>query len=464
MHQGCFVWTLTPPLAGGRTPRLGPVCVCVCLLFLAGSGGPASWARSGAPHPFLWPLCLSALLCPLRAGVAPVLVCCFFFLFLFPRCFFSLAPPLSRAFFGFRPRVPSALALCVVCFVGLALLVSPCALSSFLLPGGWPPSGGCPPPPSLSRSVAVPRYLALVFFFLFSAPPLSLALCVFRPRVPLALALACVCCARLSVLCVVFFCPPPLGSSCALACFVSPSWPVVVPWWLLPPLPLPFCASRFSSFALGALVFFSSLFVRLRCLRLSLVSGPGCPGPWRCVLLVFLSLPLPGSPCALASFVSPAWPLAALWWLLPPPPPLLCLAVFVAPAGCLGVLFFFFLCCAPPLSLAFSGFRPRVPWASALCVVCFVGLPLLGSLCALASFVLSAWPLAAPWWLLPPPPPPLCVSRLSWLPLGAVCHVLCCAVCPWVRCCAALLRVVPPGVVLSCAVLLCCARSALHQD
>ena len=71
--------------------------------------------------------------------------------------------------------------------------------------------------------------------------------------------------------------------------------------------------------------------------------GWGCPSLFRCccrsALVVFLSLPLLGSPCARASFVSPAWPLAALWWLLPHPPPLLCLAVFVAPAWCLGVFF-----------------------------------------------------------------------------------------------------------------------------
>ena len=60
---------------------------------------------------------------------------------------------------------------------------------------------------------------------------------------------------------------------------------------------------------------------------------------------------------------------------------------------------------APPLSLAFFGFRPRVSWALALCVVCFVGLALLGSPCALASFLLPAWLLAALWWL--PPPTPL---------------------------------------------------------
>ena len=136
------------------------------------------------------------------------------------------------------------------------------------------------------------------------------------------------------------------------------------------------------------------------------------------------------------------------------PPPLLCLAVFVAAARC--SVSFFPLRCVFPLSPAFSGFRPWVPWASALRVVCFVGLPLLGSPCALASFVLPAFPFAAPWWLLPPPP--FCVSRFSSLLVGAVCRVLCCAVCPWLWCCAALLRVVQPVVVLLFAVLFCCAR------
>ena len=62
-------------------------------------------------------------------------------------------------------------------------------------------------------------------------------------------------------------------------------------------------------------------------------------------------------------------------WLLfggcsPAPPPFVS-RVFVAPACGLGVFFFFFFFFsfflrAPPLSPAFSGFRPRVPWASAL--------------------------------------------------------------------------------------------------
>ena len=51
-----------------------------------------------------------------------------------------------------------------------------------------------------------------------------------------------------------------------------------------------------------------------------------------------------------------------------------------------------------------------------------------------------------------------CVLRFLSLPLNAVCRVLCFAVCPGLRCRAALLRVVSLGVVLLCAMLFCCAR------
>ena len=77
-----------------------------------------------------------------------------------------------------------------------------------------------------------------------------------------------------------------------------------------------------------------------------------------------------GSSCALASFVCLARPLAALWWLLPAPP-LLRLLVFVAAARCLAFFFLFLLLSAPPFPLAFSGFRPRVRWALALCFLFF---------------------------------------------------------------------------------------------
>ena len=50
VHPGFFVSARTPPFSGRRTPSPGPVRVCVCSLFLPGSGRLASWARFGAPH------------------------------------------------------------------------------------------------------------------------------------------------------------------------------------------------------------------------------------------------------------------------------------------------------------------------------------------------------------------------------------------------------------------------------
>ena len=101
-----------PFRVGGRHARVPRVCVCV--LLLAGSGGPASRARFGAPHLFFgrsWcPLCLFV---PLRAGVASFVVVVgfsfFFSLFPFPPL---VAPPLCPALPVFQPRVPRALASC----------------------------------------------------------------------------------------------------------------------------------------------------------------------------------------------------------------------------------------------------------------------------------------------------------------------------------------------------------------
>ena len=113
---GCFVWTPTRPLSGRRSPRPGPAHVCLCMLFLAGSGGPASRAGFGVPHLSLGRFLL--LLCSAPSGLGlPLLVFCFV---LFSPSFLvfclappSPAPPLSPAFCAFWPRVGLALVLCV---------------------------------------------------------------------------------------------------------------------------------------------------------------------------------------------------------------------------------------------------------------------------------------------------------------------------------------------------------------
>ena len=184
--------------------------------------------------------------------------------------------------------------------------------------------------------------------------------------------------------------------------------------------------------------------------------GWGCPSLFRwCFrssLVVFLGLPLRGSRLVCVSCLAVGCSLV----VAPPPPPHLCVAVFVAPACGLGVFFFFsffMFLRAPPLSPVFCGIRPRVPWASALALFVLVAFRFsaLRALVPLSCFPPGCWRL----WRGCCPSPPLCVSRFSFLPLGAVCRVvLCvpgCGAAP--RCCAALLRIVSPGVVLSCAVL-----------
>ena len=313
------MWTPTPPLAVRRTPRPGPVRVCVCSSFLDGSGGQASLARSGAPHLFLSPPCFSALLGPLRAWAAPFLVLCLAFF-----------PP-SFCLFSFRCCFPRA--LFVSCFLWLP---APAALGcgAVCCLSCWP----------CASRLSVRSCLVGCSAVVAPLPPLCLAVFVAAAQ------------------CLVFFFP--LVCAPVLSGF---------PWF-----------PAMGALGLGAVLFFS---LASRFSALSALS------PVSCVLLGRWLLP--GGRCL-------------------PPRPLLCLAVFVATARC---LFFFLFLCAPPLSLAFSGLRPWVPWALALCFVCFVGLPLPGLPCALALFVCPAWLLAAPWCLLPPPPP-FSVSRSSSLPLG----------------------------------------------
>ena len=140
MHRGCFVWTPTPPLSGRRTPRPGPVRVWVRVLFLAGSGGPASRARSGAPHLLLWPpLVRFWFVWPPPGWGRPVCGCCCFFLFSFFFFFFFLFSRSALVVYGFP------------CFP---------ARGAFGLARSGPPTAP-PPPPFL----CLPFLFFLLLFF-----------------------------------------------------------------------------------------------------------------------------------------------------------------------------------------------------------------------------------------------------------------------------------------------------------
>ena len=168
------------PLAVGGG---GPARVCVWMPSLAGSGGPASWARFGAPHLSFgrswFALCL---LGPLRAGVALLVVVVgflwFLFLFLFPfspslrpRCLLLSGFPAPGALgLGvLLPRPPSSFFFPFFC--PPPSLLSP-AFPAFRLP--W---ASAPPPffffplVCVSCGVVLPCAAVLwcpVFFFCFS--------------------------------------------------------------------------------------------------------------------------------------------------------------------------------------------------------------------------------------------------------------------------------------------------------
>ena len=376
---GRFVFLLCLAPSGlGLPPSLSlplPFLVALALCFGCFSQSPAAWlfVRSRlvcvprlavgcslvvSPSPLTF--CVSRFSSLLLGALVLLFFFSFFFLFFF--AFFPRAPPLSPAFSGFRPRVPWASALCVVCFAGLSPFGSPCACPSFVL-SAW--LVVAPPPPFLSRGFRR-SCLVLVFFFFF-----------------------------------------------------SPCFPV-----------------------------------RPRCLRLSLVSGPGCPGPRRCALFALLAFRL----SALRALV----PLSCFppgWSLLPPPP--FCLAVLVAAARC----------CVPCAVLCCASLGAVLGRAAARCllrccaVLCCV--VLVGCRCLLRR---APWRCPLPWALCSAVlcfavlPRAVCV--LSWRG-GACCcsplrFVLCvsrgavlCVPCPLrsVRCCASLCRCARVVLFVWCALL-----------
>ena len=252
-----------------------------------------------------------------------------------------------------------------------------------------------------------------------------------------------------------------VGRACLPGTFwcASPfSWPLCHSV-LLSPLRAGVAPSCRSVCLLSVLYFvfgFSFLPPRPRCFLLCLVSGPGCPGPWRCVPrspptpLFFPSLffpswfssfsPSPSLPSFFLFSVSALVSACLVCCLLPP-------AVLSPPPPAL-------LFCPPPVCALLSCVL-RCP-VTVFCAVCCAVVSRLAWLWAVVRFFVFCCVVPCCWLL-------LCVlSRLwscllaalfaLWLAVLSWCALLCAVVRPSVLCCAVLLRVAPPGIVLLCAV------------
>ena len=248
---------------------------------------------------------------------------------------------------------------------------------------------------------------------------------------------------------------------CACACLAWPGRPVRPPGRVLVRLTFNsavpgslFACSALSGLGLPCLwlllvplfLFPFSPSLRPRCFLLCVLSGPGCLGPWRLVPPPLSPPPLCPPRCLLLCVFSGLgcpWP----WRLVAPPPFVLCAAVWCcAVVPCLLFWFFSLLvalvsCCS--LLVLGSGPVPGRFCFCALPVRCSLALAGLAGVlcCCLLCLCVCCWAWLSSvvsWWVLVAPG---VVSR--WRAL----------VCPWVLCCAVLLRVVPPGVALLCAVL-----------
>ena len=207
MHRGCFVWTPTPPLAGRRTSSPGSARLCVRVLCLPGSGGPASRACSGAPHSFLWLLCPCSLFGLIWAWVALFAVCFFLLPFVRPRCLWRSVfsgpgclgpwrlvrpPPFLFCIFAAPPPPPPFLFLAPWCFV-------PCVFFLFFF--------------------ASALFVVFFYIFLFCRFRGAVSLCVFV-AVGCAGVWCCWRCGLWCVVCIAWCCVAFLclaGSSCLAA-------------------------------------------------------------------------------------------------------------------------------------------------------------------------------------------------------------------------------------------------------
>ena len=435
----------TPPLAGWRTPRPGPARVCECSSFLTGSGGLASRARSGAPHlsfgRFVFLLCsaLSRLGLPLSCFFVCLLSCCLapfarlrclpLSLVSGPGCHgpwgfvFLSSPGVLCVFFSFsfffllssfvvRPRCVWVSLVsgpgcpppwrCVLFLLLVSRFSALWALSCFS-PGRWLlPCGCCPPPLLLCLAVFVADTGC---FFFFPSAALLLPPCLalvggsrrLLPPSPF-LFLFVLLVSRCLVLRVLLL----------LLCFPAGRW--LLPSGCCPPAP--FCYSRFLSLPLVAPFFFLCCFASACLLGCCHCFSPSASPPPRCVRGALCCLVLPRC--------------AAL------PSGILRCRVAVFRAACRAAV--------PRVAVWWAAARCAVFVGASVCVLCCA----VGCCCVFCRVSGRAIRLGCSW-----------CGLLSGFSLR--CPVPCCAVCPWLRCCAALLRVVPPGVVLLCAVLLCCA-------
>ena len=473
-----------PLLVGGRHARVPCVCACARPSWPGRAGRPPGRVLVRLTFSFgraVFLLCLA----PSGLGLPPSwsLFC---------------PPPLLVAFFFFSPLLFSACLLCpllslvsgpgcpgpwrCVLFVLLASLSPPLCCP----PGCWLLSGGCrppPPPPFVSRGFCCRRSVPCVCccFFCFSplvcAPVVIGFFFVSGPGCPGPWR----CASRFFFL---FFLPPASRLAVRSRPFCVSRLAVGCSLVIAAPPPLPFRVSQFSSLPLRALFFsFSSSCVRPRCLWLSLVSGPGCPGPWRRVLFVLWA-----SRCRALRALSPRLCAPPCGWLLPggccpPPPPLLWLALFVAAARC-SVLFFSCVVCPRGLWLSLvSGPRCPRPRRCALFALLASRFSALRALSPHSCFPPGRWLL--PGGCAPPPPPPfvsrgfcrcssvlcaawcavLCAPRCGAAPRCCAfcrpvlcCCVLCCFVaCVWCRCllCRALWRCLSPWGPVLCGAVIC---------
>ena len=442
----CRWWWAVP-----ATPGWGPLAAVVCVFCLAGSGGPASRARCGAPHLFLWPLCLSALLGPLRAGVAPLSFALSGFVapggrrclapvlvpWLWPAACLSGVPRGPAWCAAPRPvRSPSVLRSAFPtpwCLSPPRELAPPALLGGCAghAEAGREPGSLCLPlapaeagalgslrvvpirGPAMGLSLAGPSGVSLglrALRWLACVDPVTDASGFpYRPSFDggLGRCTGAVSCGRRHL-------PLRVGGRHArvpyvFACACS-SWPGR--------------AGRPPGRVLVRLTFSFGRFVFLLCLA---PSGLGLPLSLS-VLLPFLVGCFSRPP---AAWLAPRLCLPLGRWLLfggcSPAPPPLCVSRFSSLLlVALGFFFFFLLLLLPPCAPVVSGFLWfPAPGALGLgaCVVCFVGPPLLGSPCAFPSFVLSAWLLAASASVAAPP----FVSRGFRSCRSVLCAVLCCA-------------------------------------